>query len=188
MDQYKKSILDCIKDNPGIKRTKLRKQLKKEYIFLYRYDKKWLLNNLPKKTKPSNNYSENRVDWQARDTEYLKLLQSKYNELVSSEMPVRITKGSLAKGFGILPNLEKKLCILPMTEKFLNDVCENVQQFRLRRCKYVVDTFIRNEDKIQLWRVQRIAGIRTKDFSSLKEQVLNYIIEKQGEDNGKDAT
>lgn len=188
MNQYKKNILNAIVDNPGIKRTMLRKQLKKEYIFLYRYDKKWLFSNLPNKTKPSNNYSENRVDWQARDKEYLKLLQRRYNELLSFKIPIRITKGSLAKVFGILPNLEKKLCMIPMTEKFLNEVCENVQQFQLRRCKYVVDTFIRSEEKVQLWRVQRIAGIRTKDFCSLKEEVLKYINENQGEDNGKDAT
>ena len=169
--QYKNNILIAIKENNNMKRTELREMLKKEYIYLYRYDKQWLFSNLPKKIKA--NTTNKRVNWNERDNEYLDMLTKKYNEIKAMEKPLRITNSSLAKPLGILANIQKKINKLPKTKEFLENVYESIEEFQLRRCKYVIDQLVDDEKELKLWQVQRIAAIRTNEFNKLKEKSEN---------------
>ncbi|WP_264196173.1 TnsD family Tn7-like transposition protein [Metabacillus niabensis] len=47
MAKYKQEIVKIIQKFPQLPRTKLREKCKKQYIFLYRHDKEWLLDVLP---------------------------------------------------------------------------------------------------------------------------------------------
>ena len=123
--------------NKGILRTALRKQCKKEYVYLYRYDKAWLFENLP--IKAERKIDNRRIDWNARDKEYLKVLKEKYKELINDNEMIRITKGSLSKPLGILSNIQKKLEYLPLTKNFFDEVCESTEEFQIRRAKTVID-------------------------------------------------
>lgn len=186
LNNYKIAVLQEMKRNEGLNRTKLREKLKKEYTYLYRYDKKWLVNNLPSKSKFISN--NERVDWAQRDKYYLELLKERYKELSLSKEPIRITKGALAKTLGILANVEKKIDKLPMTEKFLGDMCESVEEFQIKRCKWAIDKCLENDEEIKLWRIQRIAAVRTNQFNKIKGKLLKYIKGKEmGETNGENA-
>ena len=185
--EYKNNVLTAIKENKNIKRTELREKFKKEYTYLYRYDKQWLFGNLPKKVKAD--VCNKRVNWEKRDNEYLDMLIKKYNEIKAMEKPVRITNSSLAKPLGILVNIQKKISKLPKTKGFLEKVCESTEEFQLRRCKYVIDQLIEDEKELKLWQVQRIAAIRTNEFNKLKEKLIKYINEKELRGyNGENAT
>lgn len=173
---YKDTILKAISDNEDFSRTNIRNEYKKEYMYLYRYDKKWLFNNLPIVVKVR--LDNQRINWNERDKYYLKLLKEKYEELISKEPVIRITKGSLAKPLGILVNMEKKLEQLPETKKFLEEVCESTEKFQIRRCKTVIDKEMKiNTDDIRLWKIQRKAGIRSSQFIRIKLKIENYIKE-----------
>lgn len=177
--EYKNNILTAItaiKENRSMKRTELREKFKKEYIYLYRYDKQWLFSNLPKKVKADT--TNKRVNWNERDNEYLDMLTKKYNEIKAMEKPLRITNSSLAKPLGILANIQKKINKLPKTKEFLENVYESIEEFQLRRCKYVIDQLVEDEKELKLWQVQRIAAIRTNEFNKLKEKLIKYINEK----------
>ncbi len=182
LNEYKDIILNMKEKNNGILRTELRKQCKKEYVYLYRYDKTWLFNNLPIKVEKK---VDNRiVDWNVRDKQYLKALKEKYKELIKGDDVIRITKGSLSKPLGILSNVEKKLDYLPLTKVFLNEVCESTQAFQIRRAKIVIDKQIAAEvENIKLWKIQRIAGIRSEYFKIIKVNLQKYLDEKQVEIN-----
>lgn len=170
-----------------MKRTELREKLKKKYTYLYRYDKQWLFSNLPKKVKADA--GNKRVNWQERDNEYLNMLNKKYNEIKAMEKPVRITNSALAKPLGILVNIQKKISKLPKIKEFLEKVCESTEDFQLRRCTYVIDQLIEDEKELNLWKVQRIAAIRTNEFNKLKEKLIKYINEKELRGyNGENAT
>jgi hypothetical protein len=97
---YRNVILKAMKNNKVFSRTDIRNKCKKEYTYLYRYDKDWFLSNLPIKVKV--NLDNRRIDWKERDNQYLKLLKEKYKEIIDNEPIIRITKGSLAKPLGIL--------------------------------------------------------------------------------------
>lgn len=173
---YKDIILNAIKNNKVLSRTDIRNKCKKEYIYLYRYDKEWLFNNLP--IKVIVNLDNRRIDWKERDKQYLKLLKEKYEELISNGPMIRITKGSLAKPLGILANIEKKLEQLPLTKSFFEEVCESTEAFQIRRAKAVIDKQIYSEESIKLWEIQRIAGIRSEYFKQIKCELENYLKEK----------
>ncbi|GAA0716359.1 TnsD family Tn7-like transposition protein [Clostridium malenominatum] len=177
IDVYKKNILKAIGKKLTLSRTEIRQICKKEYSYLYRKDKKWLLNNLPIKPKGNNNIRN--VDWDKRDKEILSLIKTKYKELLSREVPIRITKSCIGKVLGILATLEKNLHKLPKTEKYINTIIETVEEFQVRRCKNIIDNKFQNEEDIKLWEVQRIAGIRTRDFKNIKVEILSYIKAKE---------
>ncbi|UZP03731.1 TniQ family protein [Clostridium botulinum] len=177
LNSYKDIILQAKEKNKGLCRTELRKECKKEYIYIYRYDKKWLFNNLP--SKIAVDIHNKRVDWNKRDEEYLKLLKEKYSELINDENMIRITKGSLSKALGILSNVEKKLEHLPLTKKFFNEVCEKTRDFQFRRCKFLIDKSVGLESDIKLWKIQKEAGVRKNDFDAIRFKVLNYINQRK---------
>ncbi|MBU3198168.1 hypothetical protein LL037_01590 [Clostridium estertheticum] len=68
---------------------------KREYIFIYRSDKKWLYDNLPVKTKGSDHHAL--VDWNKMDNELLIIVQNKHGELMGSDEPIRVTKSIIVE-------------------------------------------------------------------------------------------
>ena len=178
--EYRKSIKDFIRINKEISRNQIRKNLNKEYIYLYRHDCDWLLDNLPKKKEIAMR-NVKRVNWNIRDIEYLQLLKKRYSQLFNGSKIVRITKGTLGKPLGILANLEKNIDKLPKTKEYLNDVCESVRDFQIRRCKYVISNKFINKGSIKLWEVQRTVGIRTNEFNEIKSELQQYINKIRGE-------
>ncbi|WP_242654507.1 TnsD family Tn7-like transposition protein [Clostridium butyricum] len=176
---YKAVILKAINDNKDFSRTAIHNKYKKEYMYLYRYDKKWLFNNLPTKVKV--NQDNHRIDWNERDKQYLELLKEKHEVLLEREPVIRITKGNLAKSLGILVNIEKRLEQLPLTKKFFEEVCESTEAFQIRRAKAVIDKIDSDIKNMKLWNVQRLAGIRSEQFKKIKSKIQKYLKEKQGE-------
>lgn len=84
---YKENILEVINKSPSYSRKQIRELCKKEYSYLYRYDKSWLFENLPKGIdKRDIDYESNRrVDWEERDVEILETIKKQYNSLVLRE-------------------------------------------------------------------------------------------------------
>lgn len=176
LEKYKDCILRNIAMNPELTRTQIREICKKEYIYLYKNDKSWLFDNLPNTTK--NTHDNNRVNWDKRDTEYLKLIKTIYEELIFNDISIRITKANIGKPLGILVMLEKKLGKLPNTAKYLDEILESVEEFQLRRCKKFIDNKIEDNEEIKLWEIQKLAGLRSNAFGKIKVSILNYISEK----------
>ena len=184
--QYKQDIVKLIKQYPQLSRTTLRAKCKKQYIYLYRHDKDWLMDMLPfkqKKQEPSKI-----VDWPKRDHEYTVKIKKLYKELLGLEKPVRITKSLIGKRLGILANLERHLDKLPRTEKLLSDITESVQQFQIRRCCKVIDKMLCQEDPVILWKVQRIAAVKSHHFHEIKPYLEDYLQQKQDVKNNEQAT
>ena len=66
---------------PQLNRTEIRNELYKQYMYLYRYDKEWLMANLPiqrKHTEPNR-----LVDWNARDLEYVQRIKVLHQQLLT---------------------------------------------------------------------------------------------------------
>ncbi|HDR4539441.1 TPA: hypothetical protein QCQ43_005797 [Bacillus cereus] len=51
LEQYRNELIEGIQKLPNLSRTALRERSKKQYMFLYRHDKEWLMKNLPIKQK-----------------------------------------------------------------------------------------------------------------------------------------
>nr|WGD93018.1 TnsD family transposase [Bacillus subtilis] len=163
LEQYKDEMIEGIRKFPHLSRTALRERFKKQYMFLYRHDKEWLIKNLPIKQKKLE--STKTVDWNKRDREYFVKIETLYKELLTKERPIRITISAVGKRLGILANLERRLDKLLKTKKLLEEITESVEQFQIRRCCKVIDQMITMDEPVILWKVQRIAKSKNASFS-----------------------
>ncbi|HDX9578516.1 TPA: TnsD family transposase [Bacillus pseudomycoides] len=186
LEQYKNEMIEEIRKFPNLSRTALRERFKKKYMFLYRHDKEWLLKNLPikqKKLEPTKT-----VDWDKRDREYVVKIKTLYKNLLAKEKPIRITVSVIGKRLGILANLERHLDKLSKTKALLEEITESVEQFQIRRCCKVIDQMIMVDEPVMLWKVQRIAAVKTYHFHEIKPKLEEYLKMKQGVNNNEQTT
>ncbi|GAA0322715.1 TnsD family Tn7-like transposition protein [Bacillus carboniphilus] len=186
IDQYKHEILEMIKQFPQLSRTAIRAKCKKQYIYLYRHDKDWLMNVLPSKQRKQEPTKV--VNWPKRDQKYVAKIKKLYKELLNLEKAVRITKPLLGKRLGISANLERHLEKLPKTEKLLSEITETVQQFQIRRCCKTIDKMLHEDDQVMLWKVQRLAGVKSHHFYEIKNCLEEYLQQKQDVKNNEQST
>ncbi len=176
ISKYKSDIITFIKENPNYTRTEVRKSKAKEYIYLYRHDQEWLYDALPQK-KNVITHKGKIIDWNKRDEEILIKLRKTYSDMINGYKLVRVSISSIGKVSGTLSTLEKNIDKLPKCKAYLDEITETVEQYQIRRCKKIVDDKKTNEQLLRLWEIQRIAGIRTKDFEIIKDTILSYINE-----------
>lgn len=186
LSQYKQELLNGIKQNPRLSRTALREKFPKQYMYLYRYEKGYLESVLPgarRETKPIKF-----VSWSKRDQQYVQQIKRLYLQLIQEPKPIRITKSVLGRRLGILANLERHLDKLPKTNQLLHDITESVQEFQLRRCYKSIDELLQQNCKIDLWRIQRVAAIKSHHFHAIKPRLKRYIEMKQEVNNNESTT
>ncbi|MFA2811723.1 TnsD family transposase [Bacillus mycoides] len=177
LEEYRNEIIEGIRQFPNLSRTALRERFKKQYIFLYRHDKEWLMEILPIKQKKLD--PTKKIDWNKRDREYVVKIKTLYKQLLMKDKPIRITISALGNRLGILANLERHLDKLPRTKKLLEEITESVKQFQIRRCCKVIDQMIMVDEPVSLWKVQRIAAVKTHHFHEIKPGLEEYLKMKQ---------
>ncbi|WP_436865818.1 TnsD family transposase [Bacillus fungorum] len=185
-EQYKNEMIEGIRKFPNLSRTALRERFKKQYMFLYRHDKEWLMKNFPiKQKKPEPTQA---VDWDKRDREYVVKIATLYKELLAKERPIRITVSAIGKRLGILANLDRHVDKLSQTKELLEEITESVEQFQIRRCCKMIDQMITMNEPVILWKVQRIAAIKTHHFHEIKPKLEEYLKKKQDVSNDEKTT
>ncbi|WP_404457143.1 TnsD family transposase [Oceanobacillus kapialis] len=179
LQQYRSKLLEGMQQFPNDSRTQIRELFQKEYIYLYRHDRNWLLKQLPRRCEEAH-ANNTIVDWSARDADYCAKIKQLHNELMALEKPVRITNSLIGKRLGILSNLEKHLNKLPKTKKLLGNITESVSQFQIRRCCKIIDCMIQEEEPVVLWKVQRIGAVKSYHLHEIKPHLEAYIDMKIG--------
>lgn len=173
MEAYREQVLIGIQQYPNYSRTEIRQCYPKQYIYLYRYDKRWLFEQLP--VKQVKLLSTKIIDWEERDRAYLSKVKILYKELNILDKPIRLTITLVGKRLGILANLEKNLDKLPQTENYLNKIKESTQQFQFRRCCKIIDRMLLENETVILWKIQRSCAVRTSHFHAIKPQLEGYL-------------
>lgn len=186
LQQCRQLLLVGIQQYSNDSRTQIRERFQREYIYLYRHDREWLLKHLPKKRGQTG--TNTIVDWSARDDDYSAKIKQLYNELIVLEKPVRITNTLIGKRLGILSNIEKHLTKLPKTKKLLNKITETVSQFQIRRCCKIIDQMMQEQESVRLWKVQRIGAVKSHHFHEIRPNLESYIQMKQEVDDYERTT
>lgn len=176
--QYSKDILKYKKHHPKSTRTCIRKALKKQYSWLYRNNKKWLFNNLPKINKNYTKKINNRVNWDKRDGQILLKIKKTYVKIMKSNEKIRITKSVFGRILGISALLYYYLDKMPNTKKYLLAINESVEQYQQRRVKKICRNLFCERITIKKWKVMRIAGLKN-NCSSKAINIINHYINKQ---------
>ncbi len=178
-NNYKQELLDYISKHPGMNRTDIRKDLSKQYIWLYRHDKEWLMDNLPIccDMKKVDYKSDQRVNWQERDIQICNVIKEEYEDIIRSDKLIRITRSLLGKRTGYSSMIEKCIKKLPLTNLLLEQICESVEGFQKRRLNKVCKEIFEEKGELKKWEVIRKAGIRKK-YEIKLESFIDGIIDK----------
>lgn len=171
-EEYRDRLLHTLNAHPELSRTEIRNLCQKEYTFLYRHDREWLFEALPKGNLQCG--SKGHIDWDKRDHEVLWQLHKAHSDLMNRVKPIRISKTSLGKAVNKLSLLEKHLHKLPCCEKFIHKVSETKQQFQIRRSQIILQRMKEEDLPLIVWKIQREAGLRKVDYELIKDKLLLY--------------
>lgn len=175
---YKDELLNFIRLNPQLSRTEVRNLMKKQYTWLYRHEREWLMKNLPHHIAKSKiEYKPNRVNWNERDVQIYNTIRTDYETLMNSGKLVRITKSLLGKRTGYRSLLDKHIEKLPMTSQLLKQICESIEDFQKRRIKIVAEQLYKNNGSFKRWELVRAAGI-SKIYESKLVDFIDCIVKK----------
>jgi hypothetical protein len=173
--KYKIDIKNIIKENPEITRNKIRINLNKQYIWLYKNDRQWFDNNMPKKQSTNGNNNNKHVLWKERDNILLELVKNEYSMLMQLNENKRITKSLLGRRINKLALLEKKLDKLPKTGKFLNNVVETVEDFQIRRVNNICLKLNQQGEILKKWKIIRQSGLRPNYPMKVDKEIDNIL-------------
>lgn len=127
------------------------------YSWLYRHDREWLVRHTPAKKRDFPHY---RVDWQQRDTDLYNMLQKHLKDLQSHPPNRRVSRNYLLSLLGTISSLEKHLDDLPRLRKLLEQSCESVEAFQIRRILCFWEKALREGVQLPVWKLRRLAGLK----------------------------
>ncbi|MGO3738548.1 MAG: TnsD family Tn7-like transposition protein [Marinomonas foliarum] len=142
------------------------------YAWLYRNDKRWLM-ELNRQYKCSDKNSGHiRVDWKARDMQFVRQL---FSMLYAAEKlpPGRCMSANwFVEKLGSASMIYKKRNFLPLTWKFLERYSESVTEFQLRRAAlYCLQCDLSGND-VRAWELLKGAGLSEQRMTIQTREVL----------------
>lgn len=150
----------CVKEGIG-RVAAARARAGADYAWLYRHDRAWLVWTSSRALPPSPHRNDGpaRVDWARRDADLCQTLQQQIGTLRDEVPPRRLTKTRLLRPLGETM-VRRNLGRLPRLGALLNEVVESAEAFGVRRVDYAIALLVRDGAQLQLWRIQRLSGLR----------------------------
>ena len=141
-DKHREIWIKAQTDNPSFSVTDLIKNFKGTYKWLNKNDSEWLLENSPKAKPVVSNYN---ADWDAKDSFlYNVFIDIIDNELHKKDIPIRITKTYLFSKSNLRNMSTIDINKVPKTKKLIQERCETIEQYHLRRLKWASDYVFNN--------------------------------------------
>ncbi|NKX14545.1 TnsD family Tn7-like transposition protein [Bacillus cereus] len=166
--------LSLIRDYPNEGVTFIRKKNPSLYIWLYRHCKEWLGENSPNKGRRD---VKNKVNWEERDAGLCEQLQKIIVKMYEEVPLVKATLTNIGRRANCKSLLERHLDKLLKTKNLLEVVCESIEDFQIRRIRYVITKLALEKREIKIWRVIRGAGLRTKLHPKVEKELKRLVFE-----------
>lgn len=176
-EAYRNTVLYCIEQYPDLNRTEIRNKIQKQYTWLYRNDREWLFEVLPVKCSSNGNNDSANIHWDERDLNTVQLLKKEYDKIIENKERSRITKSLLGRRIRKLHWLEKYLDKMPLTKEYLEQIIETVEDYQIRRIRYVCDELEEEKEDYKVWEIRRRAGLK-KDIGDKVIQGIENILNK----------
>jgi hypothetical protein len=119
-----------MRDSPTLTRTQQRRQAPALYARLYRGDREWLMR---KACSVAIRRPTVRVDWMARDREVVERVADMIHGIRLEEPPARVTRSVVLGRLQLRSLMAHRASKLPLTTALLNEQCETVEAFQVRR-------------------------------------------------------
>ena len=174
-EEDKREWLELRGECPGLSVKQLREHSPALYMRLYRQDRKWLLENSPSKEQRKKN--GRRIDWKRRDRTIARKVVGAGKRYRQNPPPRRISKRLLADAAGCLTTFDKRVELLPITEKAFGKYSESIPEFQSRRIDGAVAILRRNGERVAGWRIYRMANIRPNVSPEVKQYIRDRVDE-----------
>ncbi|MWC27176.1 TnsD family Tn7-like transposition protein [Paenibacillus sp. MMS18-CY102] len=166
-----------VDSHPEMNRKEVRKALPAEFAWLYRNDKEWLDVHSPA-SLPRKKWDDTRVDWKARDRELANHAMSVIGTEISGvHKPIRLTLSYIGKQMQQLALLQQHLDKLPDTAKVIGEYSESIDDFQVRRVKYVVNQMYEERETVLRWKIIRAAGLKPGFSAVVNEAIEQCLVE-----------
>lgn len=160
--KYREDVIKIISLEHDVSRTNIRKKLIKQYLWLYKHDREWLENTMPAKKRRNKNVRNYSDYWDEKDDETLFIVKDAYNSLMNLAKPIRITKSVIGTRTHKRALITKQIDKIPKTKKFLESVCESIDEFRFRRLDKIYACIYKEKVEIPEWKILKMASIKEK--------------------------
>jgi hypothetical protein len=164
--------LQLISENPGANRSTLKEKGKGLQSWIYKNDREWYDSVTPRNS--SKKQRKGNIDWEKRDEECLELAKKGVEEISNRKgKPTRVTPLNIRRTIGVGTWLFNKKLV--RTNQYIQEVSENINDFRIRKIKWAINLMIGDGDILTPYKIQRYAG-----FSDDKEvrKLTNKILEE----------
>ena len=170
-DICRKRIVKLRQLKPAATRSEIRILAVAEHIWLYRHDKKWLMENLPK-ALPSENNLGRCLDWSKKDAELAARVSDAAIQIKQMpDKPIRITVTEIGNIMGERRLSVKVLRKMPKTQSAINSVVESVEDFQIRRLHYAAEQILAKGGPFKRWKIIEKAGLSGRCSQKIAEAI-----------------
>lgn len=162
----------------GVKALRRVKHGGATYAWLYRNDRQWLMVHKP--DRKASNADHFAVDYQSWDKSNVEFLESNYRLLHHEENRQRLTRTKFIRKLPRSSSVEKNLCDLPETVKWLAAHEESVEEHQLYRLDNAYRRILENHQAVKRWRLLRVSNIRKELITPKIEAELRNMELKHG--------
>jgi Tn7-like transposition protein D/TniQ len=130
VDRDRTAWTALLRGSPTLTRTQLRRQASALYARLYRRDRQWLMRQ---QGAAAMRRPAVRIDWIARDLEVAARVADMIRDVRLKSPPARVTRAFVLGRLQLRSLLAHRASKLPRTTALLNEQCETVEAFQVRR-------------------------------------------------------
>lgn len=151
--------LDIQRSYPTLNKKQLRAKAPALYARLYRHDREWLL---AQRVLPSERpVTERRIDWPRRDAEVEALVQAGVAKALRIQPARRASRSYVLGQLGLRALVAHRATLLPRTTAALDELCETVEAFQVRR---LAAALTKLPESAPEWALLRAAAIQPRRF------------------------
>ena len=163
-ERNRQKLLDFMESEPAPTREGLQEKEPGAYEFLIEYDKEWFDATLPKATRVGGSVGRKpKTDWQGLDSEKARELEEIRPQLYDEKSrPVRVTKTYALKKINSLSVHSNSRANLPLVDKALTEIEEDVASFQRRKIRWALNQLIKNNGLISPNTVRLASGFSIK--------------------------
>lgn len=154
-----------------------RKQHPALYARLYRAQRAWLTAVNKEHKRPTRPERKSRINWQARDAEYLRCLQELTTFVTATNDGPRRSHNFWLKSLKTPSTLEKQLAHLPLTRAFIQRYTETVADFQIRRLENTYADLKERMSQPPRWRLLRSSGLSEQRLTPAARTFLKALTE-----------
>lgn len=174
-DSRTQNYIEVIKNYIGTEKptkSQVRKKYGKEYMYLYRHNKRALCAVLKCCQKASNHDSI----WPRRDDTFSNEIFSVIEKMKFENCYKRITLNLLGRKILNLRLIQNNLNMLPKTVRIISEYCETIEQYQIRRAARAVEELKKSGVDAVEWKIYKKANIKHTCSPSVKSEIHKLSI------------